>query len=86
MARVQFEVIGSVCGRNGSQLTCGAALHLPTTPALLSANDGDSRVHRGQTEEQEDLRDGGVSTHDHQSRRTKIKLTIIGTNQNVTRM
>ena len=67
MVRVQFGVIGSVCGQNGCQLTCGA-LHLPTTPALLSANGGDSRVHRGQTEEQEDLRDGGVSTHDHQSR------------------
>ena len=67
MVRVRFGVIGSVCGWNGSQLICGA-LHSPTTPAQLSASDGDVHVHRGQTGEREDLRDGGVSARDHQYR------------------
>ncbi len=67
MVRAQVAVIGSVCGRNGSQWTCGA-LHSLTTPARLTVNDGDSRVHRGQTEERGDLWDGGISTDDHQYR------------------
>lgn len=71
MVRVRYGVIGLVCGRNESQLTCGA-LRSPTTPALLSASGGDFRVHRGQMEEQEGLRDGGVSRPSEEKKQSRL--------------